>query len=70
MDITIQKVILPVFVSVGVAAATFIARGAAFGLLRKWDQRVVTRMLAAEKKNRFWWNRKRRLWNRSLAVSL
>ena len=44
MDITIQKVILPVFVSVAAAAATFIARGAAFGLLRKWDQRVVTRI--------------------------
>lgn len=44
MDITIQKVILPVFVSVAAASATFIARGITFGLLRKWDQRVVTRI--------------------------
>jgi hypothetical protein len=44
VDITIQKVILPVFVSVAAASATFIARGIAFGLLRKWDQRVVTRI--------------------------
>lgn len=44
MDITLQKVILPIFVSVVAASATFIARGIAFSILHKWDQRVATRI--------------------------
>ncbi|MGO9378148.1 MAG: mechanosensitive ion channel family protein [Dissulfurispiraceae bacterium] len=44
MDITVQKVILPVFVAVAVTSATFIARGIAFSILHKWDQKTAARI--------------------------
>jgi small-conductance mechanosensitive channel len=42
VDTTFHKLILPVFIVIAVTAATVIARGIAFSLLRKWDRRTQT----------------------------
>jgi small-conductance mechanosensitive channel len=44
VDITVHKLILPVFIAVAATVAAIIARGIAFGLLRKWDRRAETRI--------------------------
>ena len=40
MDITVHKLVLPVFIVAATTAAAVIARGIAFSLLRKWDRRA------------------------------